>query len=571
MSIKEHKVKTLNKNDLKMSFSIEDIKRLRVKNPSFEIVGQPRALLSIKLSLAVNKKNLFIMGEKGCGRKTSVYQLSKDLAFSPQTLYLNKTNNHYYISLEKDDSSIYLLTNDKFNVIEDRFPQQGQLFGIYDGKNIVCGSFLEAAGGVLILNAGDMLRDLKLWNSVKRTILTGYYPFYNSDDKIVLSVHAGSFLPKIFMVGTEDEYNSFIEKDSEFINIFGDFAEFDYTMELNDENIKSTISYLLYYQEKNNLLSLSDESLFQLIKYSCFYCESRFELTTELSVLSSVLEEANYWAKENNHDCILGTDILETLDKKEYILGIEQSKIQKEIISKEVLIRLSGTEVGRVNGLAVIDKGSFSFGFPTVITVTVAPGSEGIVNIEHEVGLSGEIHDKGVLILEGYLRNTYAQTFPLSLYSGICFEQSYAEVDGDSASTSELFALLSAIGNIPIKQNISVTGSVNQMGEIQPVGGINEKIEGFYSLVKAIEPNKKHGVIIPEQNINNLILSDKIMESIKNKEFFVYPIKTVNQGLEILTDRTSGVRNNKNVFEANTINRAIEDNLKSLCEKSRRN
>ena len=213
-----------------------------------------------------------------------------------------------------------------------------------------------------------------------------------------------------------------------------------------------------------------------------------------------------------------------------------------------------------------MDRGLASFGTPTVISVSVAPGSEGIVNIEHEAGLSGEIHDKGLLILEGYLRKQYARTFPLSIYAGICFEQSYAEVDGDSASSSELFALLSAIGELPV---IAVTGSVNQLGDIQPVGGINEKIEGFFSICEKMGLSGKQGVIIPRQNVKSLILPERILNAIEERRFHIYPISSIDQGMEILTLRPSGERNVKGSFPPNTVNRIIEARLKKPPELSK--
>ncbi len=241
-----------------------------------------------------------------------------------------------------------------------------------------------------------------------------------------------------------------------------------------------------------------------------------------------------------------------------------ESKINQEIERGEVLISLTGAKVGVVNGLAIFDRGSASFGVPTVITAAVAPGSEGIVNIEHEAGLSGEIHDKGLLILEGYLRKHYARTFPLSIYAGICFEQSYAEVDGDSASSSELYALLSAIAEIPIRQDIAVTGSVNQLGIIQPVGGINEKIEGFFKACKRLGLTGKQGVIIPIQNIKNLILSEEIEQAIFKGLFHIYPVSQIDEGMQILTNRAIGDRGKKGNFPIGTFNREVDDNLKEL-------
>jgi predicted ATP-dependent protease len=257
------------------------------------------------------------------------------------------------------------------------------------------------------------------------------------------------------------------------------------------------------------------------------------------------------------------------MGERDYVSSVTENRIFDEIATGEMIIALDGYKTGVVNGLAVLDRGPSSFGTPTVISATVAPGTEGIVNIEHEAGLSGEIHDKGLLILEGYLRKRYARNFPLSIYSGICFEQSYAEIDGDSASSSELYALLSAIGDIPIKQNIAVTGSVNQMGELQPVGGINEKITGFYNVCKRLGLKNHPGVIIPVQNIKSLILPYEIIDAIGKREFHIYPVQTIDEGMQVLTDRPAGVRNQKGNFPMDTLNRTIEDRLKDLFEISR--
>ena len=233
-----------------------------------------------------------------------------------------------------------------------------------------------------------------------------------------------------------------------------------------------------------------------------------------------------------------------------------------------MVISLSGSQTGIVNGLAVMDRGVSSFGTPAVISATVAPGSEGIVNIEHEAGLSGGIHDKGLLILEGFLRHRYALDFPLSLYAGICFEQSYAEVDGDSASLGELYALLSAIAEVPFRQDIAVTGSVSQMGALQPVGGINEKIEGFFNACSVSGLTGTQGVMIPRQNISSLILPRKIEEAIDSGIFHIYAISEVDEGIELLSGMKSGKRDRKGIFPPASFNRRVEDELRNLCRYS---
>ena len=233
-----------------------------------------------------------------------------------------------------------------------------------------------------------------------------------------------------------------------------------------------------------------------------------------------------------------------------------------------MVISLSGSQVGIVNGLAVMDRGVSSFGTPAVISATVAPGNEGIVNIEHEAGLSGGIHDKGLLILEGFLRHRYALRFPLSLYAGICFEQSYAEVDGDSASLGELYALLSAIAEVPIRQDIAVTGSVSQMGILQPVGGINEKIQGFYNACSVSGLTGTQGVMIPRQNISSLILPQKIEKAIDEGLFHIYAISEVDEGIELLSGIKSGERDKRGFFPPSSFNRRVEDGLRNLCRYS---
>ena len=370
-------------------------------------------------------------------------------------------------------------------------------------------------------------------------------------------------------MGSDALYDKLCETDNEFLRLFKVSAEFDFSMPANKDNIKGTIAYILDVIEKNNLRPINEDAICELLRYSSWYAEMRGELTTKLSFIGDLAFEANYMAVRKGAPSIDESCVKEAMNARDFANGITEERINKEIQDGEMIISLSGTKVGVVNGLAVMDRGLASFGTPTVISVSVAPGSEGIVNIEHEAGLSGEIHDKGLLILEGYLRKQYARTFPLSIYAGICFEQSYAEVDGDSASSSELFALLSAIGELPVRQDIAVTGSVNQLGDIQPVGGINEKIEGFFSICEKMGLSGKQGVIIPRQNVKSLILPERIVKAIEERRFHIYPISSIDQGMEILTLRPSGERNIKGNFPPNTANRIIEDRLKKLYELSK--
>lgn len=462
--------------------------------------------------------------------------------------------------------------------IIESHPSFSNLFGSVDSEQkmphlaLHAGSLLEASGGFLVIDAEELLSEHGLWDALKRYL-----------DANALTLESGTItkgelrspsirpqmprIPvKVILIGSEETYDTLTEGDERFLTLFKLCAQFDYSMRLNEQTIAQTIANLDCYAKANKLLELSDEAFLQLLRYSCWYVESREHLSTQFSTLYDLLEESNWWARYHKKKQIDDQVVLTAHEEREYANGISESKINEEILSGDMIISLSGTKVGVVNGLAVMDRGSASFGTPTVISCTVAPGNEGIVNIEHEAGLSGEIHDKGLLILEGYLRKHYARTFPLSIYAGIAFEQSYAEVDGDSASSSELYALLSAIGELPVRQDIAVTGSVNQMGMIQPVGGINEKIEGFFHTCQATGLTGKQGVIIPIQNVRNLILDYEVLEAIKEGKFFIYPIRSIDEGMQLLTGRPAGIRNAKGNYGAGNFNYDIEDRLRKMYQ-----
>lgn len=466
-------------------------------------------------------------------------------------------------------------------LVEEYHPTHANLFGQITKQNApyhLClsgGSLLDSVGGFFVVRADKILSQNEqgqpLWDSLKLFAESSSFTIKAelSQEKILIRPIVSNLPVKIILIGSDTLYDKLCETDDEFLRLFKVSAEFDFSMPANTENIKGTISYILDIVQKNKLNPINDDAICELLRYSSWEAEMRGELTTKLSFLGDLVFEANYIAIKNNFSSISAFCIQEAMNARDFANGLTEERINKEIEDGEMIISLEGSKVGVVNGLAVMDRGLASFGTPTVISVSVAPGSEGIVNIEHEAGLSGEIHDKGLLILEGYLRKQYARSFPLSIYAGICFEQSYAEVDGDSASSSELFALLSAIGELPVRQDIAVTGSVNQMGDIQPVGGINEKIEGFFSICEKMGLTGKQGVVIPKQNIKTLILPAKIVKAIEQKRFHIYPISSIDQGMEILTLRASGERNTKGIFPPNTANRIIEDRLKRLYELSK--
>ena len=478
----------------------------------------------------------------------------------------------------------------KLNIILDRtntrrrplviesHPSHDSLFGFINKDKrphlaIEVGSYQMALGGFLAINAEELLSEKGLWTTLKRYI--------DMSDKARLSTAVagelmGTVRPaaiplstKVILIGNDTTYDELAEKDGQFLKLFKISPEFDYQMPRNKENILATVGYLRRVAKE--LLPLSDQACKELLRYSSWFAENRNMLSTQLSLLGDVVEESFLEAKGDKAEKIEGSHVRRAIKKRNRLAALTEEKINLEIKEGELLVNLTGEKIGMVNGLAVMDRGLSSFGTPTVITATVAPGTEGIVNIEHEAGLSGGIHDKGLLILEGYLRHRYARTFPLSLYAGICFEQSYAEVDGDSASSAELYALLSAIGEIPIRQDIAITGSVNQMGQLQPVGGINEKIEGFYNACLTSGLTGKQGVIIPKQNISSLILPYEVEDAVNAGAFHIYSISEIDEGFELISGLKAGERNMKGQFPAGSFNRMIEDSLKRLCSSSQKN
>ena len=621
-------VSEIERKDLQLSYSRLSFDQVK---PGNSIVGQERAVAALRLGLSLDRVgyNIFLSGDDGSGRLTAVLEeigklddgLSKlrDAAYGyspdaqkPQLLLFPRGEASRFqeeltsyrkglmdqaelmmrwpeqkgfisaLPADRNNEDAY-----KINIVIDNgrslrrpavietHPSHRSLFGFTDEKkaphlSIHIGSYQAAAGGFLIVNAEELTGDDELWKTMKRYLETTHRALGSGN---VRGEMIGDLRPqpiplltKLVLIGNESTYDKLIEKDGKFIRYFRIAPEFDYLMPATGKNIEGTVSYLKSVGK--DFLPAENKVYSEILRYSTWLAEDRGSLTTELSLLGDLLEEANVHAISERKDHIAAEDVTAALTARNWQASLSEDKINHDIKTGEMVIALDGMKVGIVNGLAVMDRGLSSFGTPCVISVAVAPGSEGIVNIEHEAGLSGGIHDKGMLILEGYLRQHYAQTFPLSLYAGICFEQSYAEVDGDSASLAELYALLSAIAKVPIRQDLAVTGSVSQMGALQPVGGINEKIEGFYKACDTVGLTGYQGVIIPKQNLHSLILSRQVEKAIEEGTFHLYAISELEDGIELLSGLRSGQRDRKGDFPPASFNRRVEDGLRALQKYS---
>ena len=625
-------LREIKSSDIHLSYQDLNIKDVR---PGAGIIGQDRALGLLRLGLSVNRSgyNIFVSGEEGSGRLSAVkneikriesdvsslldaaYVYSRSHMNCPQCITFQKgmarefqkdlwklrdkeISRDEIIAKWRDSqiaSFIRHLPEDaepdvyEMNIVLDRadakrrplvietHPSKESLFGFIDSKNenhmgIHIGSYQEAAGGFLVLNAEEITSNEELWSKLKRYLEMTHRALTSTAVKgEMLSSLRPSPIPmltKVILIGNENLYDKLSDEDEQFLRFFKISPEFDYSMDATEDNLKGTVSYLM--DSENDLLPVEDSAYKEILRFSTFVAEDRSKLTTQLSILADLLEEADIYARNDGKNSISAEDVRHALDKRDWYGAMAEDHINDEIENGVMVMNLKGKRTGVVNGLAVMDRGLSSFGTPTVISVAVAPGTEGIVNIEHEAGLSGGIHDKGVMILEGYLRGRYAKTFPLSLYAGICFEQSYGEVDGDSASSAELYALLSAIGDLPLRQDIAVTGSVNQMGELQPVGGINEKIQGFFNACSRLGLTGTQGVIIPQQNLSSLILPYRVEKAIEEGLFHIYAISDIYEGLELLTGLKGGERDRRGIFPQGTFNRYIEDALKALCHNSQK-
>lgn len=409
-----------------------------------------------------------------------------------------------------------------------------------DFLHIKPGAIHLANGGYLILEVKQLLENPYAWETLKRILHTKEITVENMGSQLGIDVTSLKLEPipidlKIILIGSEHLYHLLYHYDEDFQKYFKVLVDFDNEMSRTAEHEKQMAAFISSYIECYGIRHFSADGVARLIEYSSRLTGDQNKLTTRFNKLIEIIIEANQWAKLEYSDIITEKQVDKAIHEKWARLNKYQTRVEETFEAEKVLIDVMGKKVGVINGLSVINLGEYTFGKPSVITVTSGIGREGIINIERETNLSGAIYDKGVMILTGFLTENFAQDTNLSITSSICFEQSYGGVDGDSASSGELYALLSSISSISLRQDIAVTGSVNQKGDIQPVGGVTEKIEGFYRLCKNRGFTKSQGVMIPYQNIDNLMLCDEVVEAIKREDFHIYAIKHIEEGIEIIT------------------------------------
>jgi len=444
-----------------------------------------------------------------------------------------------------------------------------------DFTKIKAGSFPKANGGYLVVNALDVLIEPGSWQALKRSLKYGQVEIGAYDPFYILSTSAMKPEPietkvDVVMIGTSYIYHLLYHLDEDFKKIFKVKADFDSVMPKDEQNIHQYACFIKKICDDDKLLPFDKSGVGGVVEFGVRVAGTQKKLSTRFTIIADLVREASYWASNAGSKLVKREHVEKAIEEWIKRVSLVEDKIQEMIEDGTIMIDSEGIVTGQINGLSVYDLGEYAFGKPTRITARTSMGRAGVINIEREADLSGATHNKGVLILGGYLRGKYAHDKPLTMSASICFEQSYSGVEGDSASSTEVYAILSSLSKLPLRQDIAVTGSINQKGEIQPIGGVNEKIEGFYHVCKAFGLTGTQGVMIPHQNVKDLMLKREVVEAVKEGKFHVYPVKTIDQGIEILTGVKAGESKEDGTFEEGSINDLVDRQLKEYAENLRK-
>jgi lon-related putative ATP-dependent protease len=469
-------------------------------------------------------------------------------------------------------------------VIIEGFPNYRNLFGtierIVDRKGIwrtdftkiKAGSFLQANGGYLVIDALDALTEPGVWKNLKRTLKNQVFEFQAYDPFTLfytssLKPEAIDIKVKVVMIGDNYLYYLLYNYEEDFKKIFKIKADFDRVMARNNDNIQLYASFIKKICHEEKLNAFERSGVAAIVEYGVRLGGKQNKLSTEFNKIVDIIREANYWASKDESSYVMEEHVDKAIEWKIDRVNMLEDKIQELIKEGTIMINIEGAKVGELNGLSVLDLGDYSFGRPSKITAETWMGKKGVINIEREAKMSGPTYNKAVLILSGYLQGKYAHDKPLTMSTSLCFEQSYSGVEGDSASSAEIYAILSSLSNVALRQDIAVTGSVNQKGEIQPIGGVNQKIEGFYDVCKVKGFTGDQSVIIPYLNIDDLMLRKDVVKAISQGKFHIYAVKTIDEGIEILTGMKAGERKEDGTYEEGTINCLVNNRLEEMTNK----
>ena len=441
-----------------------------------------------------------------------------------------------------------------------------------DFSMIKSGSLHRANGGYIVINAIDLLRNIFSYDALKRSIknrelkIEDVWEQYRLMSTSALKPSPIPLNIKVVLTGNPYIYYMLYNLDEEYRDLFKVKADFDSRMERNDENIQKYAGFIASCQKEEGLLPLDRSGVAKIVEYGSRLAGHQEKLSTRFSAIADMIRESHYWAQKGGDGLVKGEHVSKAIDEKVLRVNRIEERLREMMLEDTLIVDTSGSKVGQVNGLAVLDMGDYSFGKPSRITAKTYTGKAGVVNIERETKMSGKIHEKAIMIIASYLGAKYAQKKPLSLSASITFEQLYEGIEGDSATCAELYVLLSSLANIPLTQAISVTGSMDQNGEVQPIGGVNEKIEGFFALCKIRGLDGSHGVIIPKRNLKHLMLNNEVVEAVKKGAFSIYFMDTMEEGLEILAGMSAGEIKEDGTYPEGTVNFLVAKRLEEMAE-----
>jgi lon-related putative ATP-dependent protease len=459
-----------------------------------------------------------------------------------------------------------------FGLIEKRAVMGSVMTGF---SMVQAGSLLRANGGYLILEIDAMLMNNFVWESLKRALQNKL--LYIEDVPSGLGNMVVSLRPepipvdvKVILLGSYEIFHKLQNYDVKFNKIFNVRADFDYEVERNHETVQQYAGFIARTCKEENLLPFTAKGVAAIVEFGEKFVSHQNKMTLRLGSVAGILKEADYWARKDDSLVVEEEHVIKAFMEHRFRYNLYEEKIHESYTENMILVDVEGEVAGQVNALVVYQIGDYSFGRPSRITAETFMGKEGIINIEREANLSGNTHNKGVMILSGYLGRTFAQNYPLSLSISITFEQSYGSVDGDSASSSELYAVISSVSGIPINQGIAVTGSVNQKGHIQAIGGINQKIEGFFEVCQVKGLTGKQGVMIPSANLKNLMLKKEVIRAVQERKFHIYQVSTVEEGIQILTGVPAGIPDMEGRFPTETVFGKVQEKLEKYFRQAQK-
>ena len=474
---------------------------------------------------------------------------------APVVFESNPTYYHLFGRIEKEASMGTLHTN--FTLIKS-------------------GTIHTAAGGFLVMQVEDLLRNAFSWEALKRALREGEIELEEPFEKVGMPT-TKSLRPlpiplklKVILIGTPAHYSLLYAYDSEFPELFKVKADFDTIMDRDEDGVRSYVEFIGTLCRVEGHCNFDRTAVAKVIEHGSRLAEHQDKLSTKFSSIADVLREASYWAKEDGSDVVTGRHVERALNEKHFRLSLIEDRVQELIREGTIRVETKGEAIGQINGLSVLSLGDHSFGRPSKITCSVSVGQEGVVDIERQVKLGGPIHSKGMMILTGFLLERFGQEHPPALSARIVFEQSYSGVDGDSASCAELVALLSRLSECPIRQGIAMTGSINQKGEVQAIGGVNEKVEGYFDVCKALGIDGNQGVVIPSANVKHLMLREDVVEAIDRGDFHIYAVDSVDEAIEITMGKAAGVADAHGRYPADSVYGRAQAALRAMAKRMRR-